>query len=92
MNRNIAHRLRKLTLAVLKLANFTVTIDNNSQALTFVQSLICKNWRFNMNSPDEKPGKKLIFRRYYVHPETGEKIYPKSGKAFPIWIDNDDAK
>lgn len=45
-----------------------------------------------MNSPDDKPGKRLIFRRYYVHPKTGKKVYPKSGKVFPIWIDADEVQ
>lgn len=42
-----------------------------------------------MNEPSDKDGKKLIFRRYYVHPDTGEKVYPKSGNVFPIWVDEE---
>jgi len=45
-----------------------------------------------MSTSKYKPGKKLIFRRYYVHPKTGEKIYPKNGKAFPLWVDANEAK
>jgi hypothetical protein len=45
-----------------------------------------------MSSNKDKPGKILIFRRYYTHPETGEKVYPKSGKVFPIWVDENDVK
>jgi hypothetical protein len=35
-------------------------------------------------------GKKLIFRPWITHPKTGDKIYPKKGKFFPIWVDNVD--
>jgi len=37
-----------------------------------------------------KNGKTLIFRAWITHPDTGERIYPKNGKAFPIWVDNDE--
>lgn len=45
-----------------------------------------------MSNQKQKPGKKLIFRRYYVHPKTGEKVYPKNGNVFPIWIDEDEVQ
>lgn len=45
-----------------------------------------------MQQPSNKSDKILIFRRYYVHPKTGEKVYPKSGSVFPIWVDADDVR
>jgi|GEM_PF-2444225 len=42
------------------------------------------------DSERSKEGKTLIFRASIKHPETGERIYPKNGKAFPIWVDNED--
>lgn len=42
-----------------------------------------------MSSDEQKPGKKLIFRWTYKHPETGEIIRPKNGRPFPIWVDAD---
>lgn len=45
-----------------------------------------------MTNSKYMPGKKLIFRRYYIHPNTGEKVYPKKGKVFPIWVDIDSNK
>lgn len=45
-----------------------------------------------MQQPKDKPGKVLIFRRYYVHPKTGEKVYPKTGNVFPIWVDEEEVQ
>ena len=45
-----------------------------------------------MAPQEHKPGKILIFRRYYIHPDTGEIVYPKSGKAFPILVDADEVR
>ena len=36
--------------------------------------------------PDEDYEEVIIFRKYYVHPVTGERVYPKNGKVFPIKI------
>jgi hypothetical protein len=35
-----------------------------------------------------RPGKRLIFRRWYIHPKTGRRVYPQSGSVFPIWVDD----
>lgn len=32
-------------------------------------------------------GKKLIFRPWITHPKTGQRIYPKRGRFFPILVD-----
>jgi len=38
---------------------------------------------------DPPKGKgRLIFRRWVIHPKTGRRIYPRNGKAFPIWVDD----
>ncbi len=34
----------------------------------------------------DRPGHRLIFRPWIIHPKTGERIYPKRGRFFPIWI------
>ena len=33
------------------------------------------------------PGKRLIFRPWIIHPKSGERIYPKTGRVFPILVD-----
>ena len=33
-----------------------------------------------------RPGYALIFRPWIHHPKTGQVIYPKRGKVFPIWV------
>lgn len=35
-----------------------------------------------------RPGYRLIFRPWKIDPKTGERIYPKSGKVFPMWVKN----
>lgn len=35
------------------------------------------------------PGKKLIFRPYFTDPKTGRRVYPKNGRVFPMWVDDD---
>jgi len=43
------------------------------------------------NDPKGPGGGHLIFRPWFIHAKTGKKIYPKSGKVFPIWVvDPDD--
>lgn len=32
-------------------------------------------------------GKKLIFRHWFKHPTSGAIIRSKTGKPFPIWVD-----
>ena len=32
-------------------------------------------------------GKKLIFRPWITDRKTGARIYPKTGKVFPLWVD-----
>jgi hypothetical protein len=40
-------------------------------------------------SDNDKRGKgRLIFRRWYIHPKTGRKVYPKRGTVFPIWVED----
>ena len=34
---------------------------------------------------EDRPGYYLVFRRY-ITDKKGNKIYPKNGKVFPIWI------
>jgi hypothetical protein len=36
---------------------------------------------------DPPPGKKLIFRPYFIDPKTGRMVFPKHGKVFPMWVD-----
>ncbi len=38
---------------------------------------------FKMDGP---PGKTLIFRPWITCPKTGKRIYPKTGKVFPLWV------
>jgi hypothetical protein len=28
----------------------------------------------------------IIFRPWYIHPKTGERVYPRSGRVFPIKV------
>lgn len=37
--------------------------------------------------PPPRQGMVLKFVRWRRDPKTGEKIYPKKGKVFPIWVD-----
>lgn len=40
-----------------------------------------------MKSQNHIPaGKKLIFRKYYIS-KNGQKVYPRNGKAFPMYVD-----
>jgi hypothetical protein len=40
-----------------------------------------------MKSQNHIPaGKKLIFRKYYIS-KSGQKVYPRNGKAFPMYVD-----
>ena len=40
-----------------------------------------------MKSQNHIPaGKKLIFRKYYIS-KNGQKVYPRNGKAFPMYAD-----
>lgn len=32
------------------------------------------------------PGYKWIFRPYFVHPKTGNRVYPKKGRVFPLLV------
>lgn len=34
-----------------------------------------------------RDGMVLKFVRWVTHPKTGQRIYPKTGKVFPIWVD-----
>jgi hypothetical protein len=34
----------------------------------------------------DKTGKTLIFRPWITDRKTGKRIYPKSGKVFPLWV------
>jgi hypothetical protein len=34
----------------------------------------------------DRPGHRLIFRPWIIHPKTKQRIYPKRGRFFPIWI------
>lgn len=36
-----------------------------------------------------KSNKRLIFVRWIRHAKTGKIIYPKNGKVFAIWVDDD---
>ncbi|TYP94880.1 hypothetical protein LX73_0171 [Fodinibius salinus] len=68
-----------------------MSIGNYKQACALLQQQTCKMFggpiMEDSKDSEHEPGKKLIFRAYYVHPETGEKIYPKNGNVFPIWVD-----
>ena len=37
--------------------------------------------------PPPPPGKKLIFVRWFVHPKTGHRVYPRNGTVFPLFVD-----
>jgi hypothetical protein len=39
-----------------------------------------------LKRPSDRPGYHLIFRPWYVHPKTGRRVYPRSGRVFPIWV------
>jgi hypothetical protein len=38
------------------------------------------------NQRQGKPGYRLIFVKYYTR--NGVRVYPKTGKAFPLWVKN----
>lgn len=37
---------------------------------------------------ETREGMHLIFVRWITNRKTGARIYPRSGKAFPIWVKN----
>lgn len=39
--------------------------------------------------PTSKRGKRLIFRPFIT--VNGQRIYPRKGRVFPIWVDDDQA-
>lgn len=34
------------------------------------------------------PGKRRVFCRYFVHPKTKQRIYPKNGDCFSFLVDD----
>lgn len=32
------------------------------------------------------PGYRLVFCRWFVHPKTKRRVYPKRGKTFAFWV------
>ena len=38
-----------------------------------------------------RPGQRPIFRPWITHPVTGKRVYPKNGRVFVIWIDDEAA-
>jgi hypothetical protein len=42
-----------------------------------------------MADPDKRGPKKrkLICVRWFVHPKTKKRVYPKNGKVFCFWVD-----
>lgn len=36
----------------------------------------------------KKPGKRLVFCRWFIHPKTKRRVYPKNGQFFRFWVDD----
>lgn len=37
---------------------------------------------------DPPKGKRLVFVKWFIHPKTKRKVFPRNGKVFRFYVDN----